>query len=198
MTLLHAFGLAILKAVLAVAGLVIVPLLLPFRKTDLATRLDSGWVYCNVPGWWGNPFDGLFGDKRGDWIAMCQDAGRDPYGYLSMWWWAAVRNPVNAWSRMVAGCDVSRCIVAKAWGNDLVIEEPGKGGIQYLVATRDDGKKYSRFFAVIPWLADPSHAVMLDLGWKIKLSHNDTPPDLKPADRYKGLVFTASLWKTLA
>lgn len=186
------------KLVLAAIGLVIVPILLPFRKIDESTRLASGWVFSNIFGWFGNPFDGLYGDKRGDWITMCRMAGRDPYGYWSMWLWAAVRNPVNSWSRVVAGCDVSRCEITKVWGHDLVIEEPGKGGIQYLVATRDDGKQYFRFFAVIPWLADPSHAVMLDVGWKIKLSHAGTTPDATPNDRYKGLVFTASLWKTLA
>lgn len=198
MKFIRVFGLAMLKLVLAAIGLVIVPMLLPFRKIDESTRLPSGWVFSNIFGWFGNPFDGLYGDKRGDWIAACRMAGRDPYGYLSMWLWAAIRNPVNYWSRKVAGCDVSRCVITKVWGDDLVIEEPGQGGIQYLIATRDDGKQYPRFFAVFPWLADPSHAVVLDIGWKVKLTHNGTSPDAKPSDRYKGLVFTVSLWKKLA
>ena len=196
--MIRAFVLALIKAILIIVGLIVVPMLLPIRKTDESTRLPSGWVFSNIWGWFGNPFDGLYGDTRGDWITICRMAGRDPYGYWSMWLWSALRNPVNAWSRLIAGCDVSRCEITKAWGDDLVLEEPGKGGIQYLVATRDDGKQYPRFFAVIPWLADPSHAVMLDIGWKVKLAHNGTSPDAKPSDRYKGLVFTASLWKKLA
>lgn len=196
--MIRAACLALIKAVLIIVGLIVVPLLLPFRKTDETTRLPNGWAFSNVPGWFGNPFDGLYGDKRGWWIGVCRAAGRDPYGYLSMWLWAAVRNPVNAWSRLVAGCDVSRCEVKKVWGADAVVEEPGRGGAQYLVAHRDDGKLYPRFFAVVPWFFDPAHAVMLDVGWKIKLSHNGTAPDAKPSDRYKGLVFTASVWKTLA
>ena len=193
----RAFYLALVKLALFVLGLVVVPVLLPFRSTDGSTLLPSGWVFSNIPGWWGNPFDGLYGDKRGDWADMCQQAGRDPQGYLSMFLWAAVRNPVNYWSRMVAGCDVSRCVITKAWGDDEVIEEPDLGGVQYLLATRDDGVQYPRFFAVLPWPFRPDRALMIDIGWKIKLSHNGTPTDAHPKDRFKGLVFTASPWKTL-
>jgi hypothetical protein len=111
--------------------------------------------------------------------------------------WAGFRNPLNALSRLVIGVDVSRCVIDKVWGDDQVIEEPGQGGKQYLIARRDDGKTFPRLFIVLPYWFDPTHAVLIDIGWKIKLSHNGTPKDARLADRAKGIVFTLSPWKTL-
>ena len=65
------------------------------------------------------------------------------------------------------------------------------------IALRSDGKCFPRLYAVLPWWFDQSHAVMIDIGWKIKLSHNGTSPDAEPSDRLKGSVFTPSLWKGL-
>lgn len=192
--MIRAFLFALCKIPLFLAGLLVVALLIHFRKTDETTRLPSGWVFTNFGTWFGNPFDGLAGDKRLDYL---KSLGLTEPTYKSMWLWAAVRNPCNYWSRIVAGCDVSKCVIDKVWGDDEVIEEPGKGGAQYLVARRDDGKEFPRLFIVRPWWFDKTHAVLIDIGWKIKLSHNGTKPDARPQDRFKGVVFTISPWKGL-
>ena len=45
---LRAFGLALIKAVLIVFGLFVVAVLIPFRRTDEATRLPNGWVFSDI------------------------------------------------------------------------------------------------------------------------------------------------------
>lgn len=47
--------------------------------------------------------------------------------------------------------------------------------------------------------ADPLglHGLMIDFGWKIKISHIDVPPDSPPSERIKGIVLTISPWKDL-
>lgn len=203
MSLLRAFGLAICKLFLIVAGLFVVAVMIPFRKTDESTRKpftqhEGEWVFTNIHGWFGNPFDGLMGDKRGWFANWCREKGIEFPSFLSMYVWAAIRNPVNYWSRCVVGVDVSRCTIEKLWGDDVVIEEPGQGGAQYLRAICDDGEIYDRLFIVLPYPFKKDRAFMLDIGWKIKLSHNGTAPDARPQDRFKGIVFTGSFWKGLS
>lgn len=188
--------LCIAKILLVLIGFVVVPILLPFRKIDKSSWKENGWMFCNISGWFGNNFDGLYGDKRGDWISECRAKGRNPYGYLSMYLWSALRNPVNAWSRSVAACDVSECKISKILGDDVVVEEPSKGGKQVLLAVSPTNK-YFRVFFVIPWFFNPNKAILLDLGWKIKLSHNNITKDSKDSEKYKGLVLVFSLWKSL-
>ena len=202
--MIRAFLLFIIQAPLILAGVFIVPIMIPFRKTDESTRAPytqypelGEYVFTNYPGWWGNPCDGLIGDKRGEFAKWCVDHGIKPGGFLAMYIWTAVRNPINTWSRLVVGVDVSLCKIAKLWGDDVVQEKPGIYGVQYLIATREDGKKFPRFYAVLPWFFRPDKAIMIDIGWKIKLSHNNTPPDARINDRMKGDVLTISPWKGL-
>ena len=117
--------------------------------------------------------------------------------FIGMYIWTAIRNPANYWSRVVTGVDVSQCLIEKVAGQDVVSDSVGKTGWQVLRALRSDGKCFPRLYAVLPWWFDQSHAVMIDIGWKIKLSHNGTSPDAEPSDRLKGSVFTPSLWKGL-
>ena len=203
--MIRAFLWFLVQIPLILIGPLVVACMIPFRKTDEATRTPytqypqhGDWVFTNFPGWWGNPCDGLLGDKRGWWANYC----REHYGLPETDWrcmvmWAGFRNPLNAMSRLVIGVDVSRCVIDKVWGDDSVIEEPGQGGKQYLIARRDDGKTFPRLFVVLPYWFDPTHAVLIDIGWKIKLSHNGTPKDVRLADRAKGIVSTLSPWKTL-
>lgn len=202
--MIRAFLLFLIQIPLIVAGLFIVPFMIPFRKVDPLTLSPytqhpelGDWVFANFPGWWGNPCDGLIGDKRGDFAQLCVDHGIKPGGFVAMWIWAAIRNPVNYWSRCVAGIDVSQCVIGKLWGDDVVTEEPGWYGAQYLIATRSDGRMFPRLFISFPWLFRRDKAFMLDIGWKIKLSHNGTPSTARINDRMKGNVFTISPWKGL-
>lgn len=202
--MIRAFGLALFKVVLYFLGYIVFPVMYPFRKTDESTRAPytqypelGEYVFTNFVGWWGNPCDGLVGDKRGSFAKWCVENGITPGSFRAMFEWAVRRNPANKWSRVDAGCDVSRCVIDKVLGDDVVVEEPGKGGYQRLIARRDDGKEFPRLFIVLPWFFRNDHAFLIDIGWKIKLSHNNTPKDARLADRAKGLVFTISPWKSL-
>ena len=109
--MIRAFLLFIIQAPLIAAGaLFVVPIMIPFRKTDESTRKPytqypelGEYVFTNYPGWWGNPCDGLIGDKRGEFAKWCVDHGIKPGGFLAMYIWTAVRNPINTWSRLVVG-----------------------------------------------------------------------------------------------
>jgi hypothetical protein len=39
---------------------------------------------------------------------------------------------------------------------------------------------------------------MIDVGYKVKVSHNGTTPDAPEKDRFKGIVFTISPFKELS
>ena len=191
-------------------GLPIVALALLFRTEDPETEqqftdprfADQGkHRMVTLPAWallWDNKFDGAWGDKRGWWNNYClENYGKDCRSFRSMWQWLAIRNPANYWSRVLTGLDVSQCTIAKLAGDDEVDEEPGKWQWQFLLATRDDGALFHRLFCVFPWWFDPTHAVMIDIGWKFKLKHSRMSPDADVKDRVRGSVFTPSFWKSL-
>lgn len=196
------------KIVLAVVGLVVVALALPFRTESGMPCVFSDprfthlgqWRLCRLPRWalwWDNPFDGLYGDARGWWANQCLEAGRAYDSWASCWLWAAIRNPVNYFSRQVIGVDVAECTIARLAGADYVEADQGAPGWQVLLATRADGKTFPRFLLELPWRFAPSHILLIDLGWKVKLSHNGTFKDAAPEQRIKGVVCAISLWKEL-
>lgn len=143
--------------------------------------------------WWDNIYDGMWGDKRGWW----DNETGDCTSFKSMWLWNGVRNPANYFGRHIKGIDVTRCRITKLAGQDVVEADEGLPGWQFLLATRDDGKTYHRLFMEIPWWFNSTKIFLLDIGWKIKLSHNDVEVDAPPQDRFKGSVFTISPWKNL-
>jgi len=187
--------------VVELLGLVVVPLALPFRRVIEGTRQKFAeyvgwWELVRLPAWalwWDNPYDGMLGDKRGWWNKRTGDCRT----LWSMFKWAAIRNPANHFSRHVIGCDVSDCKIAKLHGHDVVSEEPGLRQWQLLCALDNRGRRYFRFYLCFAYKRWPDHGLMIDLGWKIKLSHNGTASDARPQDRYKGLVCVISPWKGL-
>ena len=202
MWVLKSFGLLLVELPLMILGLIVVAIALPFRRTipgtsKAFTEAEGTWELVRLPTWallWDNPYDGVLGDKRGWWHIYTDDCR----SFKSMYLWTAIRNPTNYFSRNIAGCNVSECCITKLWGQDTVVEEPGKGGWQLLKAVSTvSGKEYYRLFIVLPYFFDNTHAFMLDIGWKIKLSHNGTTKDARPQDIYKGNVFTISPWKGL-
>lgn len=185
-----------------IAGWFVLPVMIPFRKTDESTRKPytqypelGEYVFSNVPGWWGNPFDGLIGDKRGEFAKWCADRGIKPGGFLAMLIWSALRNPCNYWSRLVVGIDMSFATVVKIFGDAVMVEKEGVYCVQFLCATDANGKEFCRLFICLPWLFRPDKAFMLDIGWKVKLTHNGTTDQSEPSARYKGHVCTVSPWK---
>ena len=192
------------------AGFPIVAIALPFRIEHPETEVQfSDPRYASqgahrlvtLPAWakpWDNIFDGAWGDRRGWWNNYClENYKKDCTAFRSMWQWLACRNPANYFSRVMTGVDVSLCTITVLGGVGEVVEEPGVSNWQFLVATRIDGKKYHRFFCSLPWWFDQGHAVMFDIGWKIKLAHNGISMDAPIKNRIKGSVFTPSFWKAL-
>lgn len=207
---LRAFALALLGLPVTLLGLPIVLIGVQFARTDESTRRPftshpelGTWALTLMPDHWAfkpwqNFFDGLLGDVRGDWAWYCLNHyGRPCTNWLCMWLWAAIRNPANTWSRVTTGVDVSRCVIHHVAGDAQIVEEPGQSCIQVTCAVRDDGVLFPRFFMSIAHRDDPTLATMIDIGWKVKTSHNGTAPDADPARRLKGSVFTVSSRKKL-
>ena len=199
-------GVFLLNIPVILLGLPIVACALPFRKIHLATATPftqypayGYWYLVRLPSWavwWDNPYDGALGDTRGWWANHCaQTSGKTVDAFGSMWTWLALRNPANYFSRQVVGCDVADCVIEVLAGQEKVEADQGLPRWQFLLATNSKGKTYYRLFMEFPYPFAPQHLFMLDMGWKIKLSHNGTPKTAAPNDRYKGDVFTLSLWK---
>jgi hypothetical protein len=204
---LRAFLLFCLKVPMLLLGLVVVWVAL---KGKLRIESDpkvfsqypqyGSWRLVRLPKWailWDNAFDGLWGDKRGWWANYCADQYNEPHdSHISMWRWAALRNPANYFSRNVCGVDVSTLTIQQRAGN-ISAEgiSPYRGW--YLLRGKDqNGKIYPRFY--LEYAFKGTYGLMVDIGWKIKLSHNGTPADAPEKDRIKGIVFTLSPYKELS
>lgn len=180
---------------------IVTAIALPFRvehpETDTPfTQYPGTHRMVTLPKWakwWDNIYDGMWGDKRGWWHNETGNCTT----FKSMWLWNGVRNPANYFKRHIAGIDVSECNIIKLAGQDYVEADEGFPGWQFLVAERVDGKLFHRFFLELPWWFNPQRIFLIDIGWKIKLSHNGTSPEARPQDRFKGSVFTISPWKAL-
>ena len=182
-------ALIVLRVALILLGLPIVALAIPFRRAGVSA--SDGREIVNLPRWawlWGNDFDGLLGDKRGWW------ANNTPFGvavdsYLAMWWWAAVRNPVNN-LRFVKGinCPVSQCAIVNQ-GDYTVEDKPGQGGFQFVTAYSGSSTWYGLYW-VHEW--SDTRALVVRLGYKIKPSHA-----LNPNEPPKGMTFKVNPWKAI-
>lgn len=158
------------RVILILLGLPIVALAIPFRVDGVSA--SDGRPIVNLPRWawlWGNDFDGLSGDKRGWW------ADNTPFGwavdsFAAMWWWAAIRNPVNN-LRLVPGisCPVSECLITYS-GSYAVEDKPGMSGWQFVTAQRVGGRsRWCGFYLVHQW--SDTRAFVIRIGYKIKPSH---------------------------
>ena len=162
------------------------------------THLGS-WQLVRLPWWcrpWDNAFDGLAGDKRG-WYANWSLNRKLGYpSFLSMWIWAAFRNPANFWSRNMTGCDVTGSTVEVLYGPTEV--DDSHPGLHMLLCTDAKGRKYPVVEICYPWPAFPKYGIYGRFGWKIKAAHAGTPAGSPPQDCIKGSVYRLSLWKGLA
>ncbi|WP_313135525.1 DUF7338 family protein [Stutzerimonas nitrititolerans] len=182
--------LIVARVALIVIGLPVVALAIPFRTEGVSA--SDGRAIVNLPRWawmFGNDYDGLFGDKRGWW------ADNTPFGwpvgsFAAMWWWAAIRNPVNN-LRLVPGisCPVSECLITYR-GHYSVEDKPDRGGWQFVTAKRHSGSsRWYGFYFVHEW--SKTRAFVIRIGYKIKPSHAGSD---EPA---KGMTFKLNPWKEI-
>lgn len=186
-------------------GLVMVAIGLPFRRVIGEPRpflqFSGEWQMIRLPTWllpWDNAFDGLMGDKRGWWNNYClENYGKPATHPYCLWRWAAMRNPANYWSRNITGIDVTNWTISKLAGDDVVTEDVGTREWQFLVAKHKHSPlRLHRFFCFIALPGRPDKGIMFDIGWKIRLSHNEVTKDSPETDRIKGSVLTLSPWKS--
>ena len=124
--------LILIRIPMILLGLVVVAVALPFAKvhpdpTDplrVAKLKWSDWQLVRLPVWawpWDNMRDGAMGDTRGRyWYAQAPGFLITPY--LKQYWWLAVRNPCNNFSRFMRPNTVDvRKLVITYIGDDKVV-----------------------------------------------------------------------------
>lgn len=167
-----------LRVLFILAGLVVVPLALPFRTmhADTAVRFSQAsgtWYLVTLPRWawpWSNDRDGALGDRRGWWHTNAP-FGLGAYHWFSMLVWLAIRNPANnlRFTRLF-GVPVTRS-ACTWWGSTEVEDDPGKGGCRFLLATVGllpfYGLYWVREYAPPAWLV--SAAMALELRFRVRL-----------------------------
>ena len=197
---LRALALSLIRLPVIILGLPVVWFALPKATSNWATAVafsqypqHGSWMLVRLPKWarlWDNAFDGMLGDKRGWWANDCEGLHRTR---LNMWRWAALRNPANYFSRNICGVDVSKVVIVNESANGDVDAIPNHRGFVLLKGMAAGRKTYARFYA--EYAFTKTHGLMIDIGWKIKTSHNGTAPDAPEKDRLKGIVSVISPWK---
>lgn len=202
--LMQAAGLILLRLALILAGMLIVPIALPFRKTDESTAKpftqEAGtWKLVTLPRWawlWSNDRDGAMGDERGWWHVNA------PFGlgadhWFSMLVWMAFRNPANnARFTRFMGCPVTECRFAY-WGSEVVKDKFGLGGWRFLVATHKlTGRRYFGFYWVKTWNAE--RALVVQIGFKGEPSDWLEDYSGDESRQWKGLTCEINPWKDIA
>ena len=192
---LRAFVLALIKVPMILLG---IPLVLIGTQFTRQWVTDTGRTITRLPQWllpWDNIYDGLEGDKRGWWANYCLENYKKPATHwYCMWMWAGFRNPANYFSRITCGVDISGLNITSVATHSNPEVAPYKGW--YLLRGVGAKKQYPRFY--LQWAIKDTYGLMIDLGWKIKLSHNDILPSDPEKDRMKGLVWVISPWKELS
>lgn len=142
-----------LRVVFILAGFVVVPLALPFRTLHGGTgkpfsQASGTWYLVTLPRWawpWSNDRDGALGDLRGWWHTNAP-FGLGAYHWFSMLVWLAFRNPANnlRFTRLF-GCPVTRTSCTW-WGSEEVEDDPGKGGVRFLMAAAGLARFYGLYW----------------------------------------------------
>lgn len=155
------------NVLLDLIGLLVVAVAIPFRVEGKS--LSDGRPIVNLPKWcwlFGNDYDGLLGDKRGWW------KDNTPFNlpvdhFLSMYWWAAIRNPVNN-MRLTSlySCPVDGSVITYV-GDKRVRDKAGQEGWQFVTTTKG-GKKWYGFYWVHLW--SDKRAFVVRFGFKTEPS----------------------------
>jgi len=175
------------NVILCLIGFVVVAIAIPFRVDGKS--LSDGRPIKNLPKcvWlFGNDYDGLLGDKRMWWAA------NTPFGlpadhFISMYTWAALRNPVNnkRFTDMFS-CPVEGSTITYK-GKENVRDHAGEQGWQF-VTTENNGKKWYGFYLVHLW--SDKRAFVIRLGYKTE------PSDAGSTER-QGMTTKINLYKSI-
>lgn len=189
--------LSLVKLIMAVVGLFVVAVALPFRTGETKHLTSSHneayeWGVITLPTWawlWSNDSDGSLGDSRGWWAANAV-FGLDHQSFFAQWWWLCIRNPVNnlRYTKLMS-CDVSKAEITYE-GSFYVRDKPDQAGSQFVTA-EVDGRKYHGLYVVYQW--NENRAFVLRAGFKVEPRHADTDWDKEsPHKRHKGFTFRIS------
>lgn len=204
--------LAAIRLVLLLMGLVIVAVGIPFRVHGVSVK--SGRDITNLPRWlwlWGNDADGLWGDRRLWWH---DNADRyvllgilpllrkvfpslpiiQSHHYLAMYWWAAIRNPVNN-LRYVSwfNCVPKDCDIRLLAGDEYQVDDKyGFGGIQFTIARLLSSSWFPVTYYGFYWVHEWNHT----RGFVIRLGHKIEPRHVG-TEEPKGMVFKINPYKAL-
>ena len=178
-----------LLAFIIFAPAILVAIGLPFRKELGLRHFEDGTTisHYDLPDWlyWlQNDYDGVTGDRRG-WYWNVYMAGKP--ALFKMWWWSAFRNPWNNLKRKVIGINMKDHTVTKVCGVDYVRDDFRSEGFQILRAGR-----YPMLYWVRRW-GQSDRAIVMQLGWKIKLSYNELTED-----KWCGLTFEPNPCKDIS
>lgn len=186
-------------ATLAIISFIIVGTGLFFKVKQGERKFKDGTrtTQYDLPQWllWStNPEDGLTGDSRG-WYWNIYMKGRPD------WWkmliWSAWRNPFNYFKRFILGINIKNYTFTKLYGDDYVRDDFDSTGFQILKATRMGGgsSRYSLYW--VKQYGSTDRAMVIQLGWKIKLSHNGAVYK-DEVDYYKGFTFEINPYKDIS
>ena len=181
--------LALTDSFFLLSGLFMVAIAIPFRVPGKS--VSDGRDIVNLPNWayvYGNDYDGLLGDKR-NWYAENTPFGLPVTSFVSMYNWAALRNPSNnmrmydIWSCPITGSTITYK------GTTDVSDSPGKGGWQFVKCETPEGKVKYGFYLVHEW--NEKKCFVIRLGFKVEPKHAGTVNDRK------GFTNKIVPWKSL-
>lgn len=185
-----------------VTGFVIVPLALLIRVQDKTKRIkfiygSGAWypVHLRKIFWaWDNLEDGFMGDHQGRY--WNRDAPTNSK-FLKQIFWGAFRNPFNNFKRYILGIDVREYVMTKLAGQDYVRDDFDSAGWQFLKATSLSNKQSRYAFYLVHRYGKSNRALVIQLGNKIKLSHNLVEEE-DEYDYFKGFTMEINPFKDIS
>lgn len=171
-------------------ALLVVPVMLLLGKFDPAsetpfTEYPGNWireVFPKIFWLFDNAEDSSTGDIRGWWHNRCGDSRK----FSSRFMWLAVRNPMNNFKRYILGLDIREYKIEVLAGQPYVRDDLQSTGWQFLIA-RPVRAGIPRYMLYIVLRTHGTHALVVQQGNKLKLSHNGAIYD-DPLDYWKGFT----------
>lgn len=174
--------LAILRVIVVLFGPLIVAIALPFPKTKKGIRNLPAWAK-----WWGNPTYGVYGNKSYQTDKAYNPFFADnPKGFMSQWYWLAIRNPANGLVESPLFSFQQAGSILRHWGCGHI--DNGVYGWQFVTAKRG-WRRYTGYYGMFPYC--PWFDFELRIGFKIL----PAKPDRK---RSTGMTFIINPFKRAA